>query len=165
MRSSSRAVCVAIGVAVALTAAGSASADEPTIVVQPLPRAATENSPPIVYWNTGSGVPGEVWVSEEGAPERLFGTGRNGSQPASWLKQNRRFAFRLYTRDKASLLATLRLRPAAAPETRVVGRAGPTPRTPGYVDTALRGIPFLLWAAVLAVAGWFAYERIRTARV
>jgi hypothetical protein len=49
-----------------------------------------------VQWDTGSGMPGQVYVSPDGAPEELFAEGITGSQEAPWFTANTRYEFRLY---------------------------------------------------------------------
>ena len=65
--------------------------------------AASPNSVPAgaglgttgIIWNTGSGV-GQVWVSMNGAPERLFSQGPAGSQSAPWTVSGNSYRFSLY---------------------------------------------------------------------
>jgi hypothetical protein len=50
-----------------------------------------------VRWNTGDGTTGEVYVSQDGGPEQLFGRGAMASQDAPWIGSGHTYEFRLYS--------------------------------------------------------------------
>ena len=59
-----------------------------------------------ITWNTGDGTTGQVYVSEDGAPETLFTAGPPGSAPAPWIRAGKTFEFRLYAgTEHAKVLA------------------------------------------------------------
>jgi hypothetical protein len=59
-----------------------------------------------VSWNTGDGSAGEVFVLEDGAPEKMFAMGPAGSASAPWIQAGKTFEFRLYAgSDHAKMLA------------------------------------------------------------
>jgi hypothetical protein len=49
-----------------------------------------------VHWTTSDGSIGEVYVSQDGGPERLFGQATQGSQDAPWITNGHTYEFRLY---------------------------------------------------------------------
>jgi hypothetical protein len=49
-----------------------------------------------VTWNTGDGSEGQVFVSEGGAPDRMFASGPSGSVAAPWIQAGTTYEFRLY---------------------------------------------------------------------
>jgi hypothetical protein len=68
-----------------------------TITASPNPVSLAEGpGTTIITWNTGDGSAGQVYVSEDGAPETLFASGATGSAPAPWIQAGKRFEFRLY---------------------------------------------------------------------
>jgi len=58
-----------------------------------------------IIWDTGSDAVGEVYVVSSGN-EKLFGTGRQGSQEAPWIQPGSN-EFRLYSQTDHKLLAQL----------------------------------------------------------
>jgi hypothetical protein len=64
-----------------------------------------------ISWNTGVDEPGRVYVSQDGGPEKLFGEGPHGSNPAPWIQEGVEYEFRLYAgnegrRSLATILVT-----------------------------------------------------------
>ena len=99
-----------------------------------------------ITWDTGDGSEGEVYVSVDGEPEKLFATGARGSKQASWIVAGQHYQFRLYSGTKHD-------RPLK--EVSVVGREIPRPDTQdvlrGLLDTPvqdLSGEPYI------EVSGW-----------
>jgi SAM-dependent methyltransferase len=70
--------------------------------VAPPGLTATPNPVPVgangttIAWSTGDGSVGQVWVSEDGRPEALFGGGASGSAVAPWIAAGSEYEFRLY---------------------------------------------------------------------
>src|SRR5436190_19614500 len=58
-----------------------------------------------IIWDTGSDAVGEVYVVSSGS-EKLFGSGRQGSQEAPWIQPGNN-EFRLYAQADHKLLAEL----------------------------------------------------------
>jgi hypothetical protein len=60
----------------------------------------------VVSWNTFNNEPGEIYVSQDDAPEELFAQGPTGSAIAPWISAGKSYEFRLYVaRDSRRLLA------------------------------------------------------------
>jgi hypothetical protein len=80
------------------TASGaSPGASAATITASPNPVTTGEgSSTTTITWNTGDGTNGQVYVSEGGGPETLFGAGPTGSVPAPWIRAGKTFVFSLY---------------------------------------------------------------------
>jgi hypothetical protein len=79
------------------TSAAGPAASAATITASPNPVTTAEGpGTTTVTWNTGDGTTGEVYVSEDGGPEKLFTTGATGSAPAPWIQAPKTFEFRLY---------------------------------------------------------------------
>jgi hypothetical protein len=77
--------------------AASPAAPAATITASPNPVTTGEGSgSSTITWNTGNGTAGQVYVSEDGAPETLFAAGPTGSAPAPWIRAGKTFEFRLY---------------------------------------------------------------------
>ena len=89
------------------TSAASPAASAATITASPNPVTTGEGpGTTTITWNTGDGTTGQVYVSEDGAPETLFATGSTGSAPAPWIQAGKTFEFRLYARtEHAKVLA------------------------------------------------------------
>ena len=87
--------------------AASSAAPAATITASPNPVATCEGSGiTTITWNTGDGTTGQVYVSEDGAPETLFTSGPPGSAPAPWIRAGKTFEFRLYAgTEHAKVLA------------------------------------------------------------
>lgn len=49
-----------------------------------------------ITWNTGDGSAGQVFVSQNGAPDRVFASGPSGSAAAPWIQAGITYEFRLY---------------------------------------------------------------------
>ncbi len=49
-----------------------------------------------ITWDTGTGQPGEVYVSKNRGEEKRFGAGPSGSKKAAWIAAHTRYQFRLY---------------------------------------------------------------------
>jgi hypothetical protein len=94
--------------------AASPAASAATITASPNPVTLGEGpGTTTITWNTGDGTTGQVYVSEEGAPEAIFAEGSTGSAPAPWIGAGKTFKFRLYAgTEHAKALA----------ETQVAGR-------------------------------------------
>ena len=79
------------------SSATSPAAAAPTLTASPNPVTTGEGpGTTTITWNTGDGTTGQVYVSEDGAPETLFTAGPTGSAPAPWIQAGKTFEFRLY---------------------------------------------------------------------
>ena len=87
--------------------AASPAAPAATIAASPNPVTTGEGSgTTTITWNTGDGTTGQVYVSEDGGPERLFAEGSPGSVPVPWIAAGKTFEFRLYAgTEHAKVLA------------------------------------------------------------
>ena len=87
--------------------AASPAASAATITASPNPVSIGEGpGTTTITWNTGDGTTGQVYVSEDGAPERIFAQGPSGSAPAPWIQAGKTFEFRLYAgTEHAKVLA------------------------------------------------------------
>jgi hypothetical protein len=87
--------------------AASPAAASATITASPNPVTIGEGpGTTTVTWNTGDGAPGQVYVSEDGGPERLFAEGSPGSVSVPWIAAGKTFEFRLYAgTEHAKVLA------------------------------------------------------------
>ena len=73
------------------------AASSATVTASPNPVPITEGpGTTTITWNTGDGTAGQVYVSEDGAPETLFAANATGSAPAPWIQAGKTFEFRLY---------------------------------------------------------------------
>jgi hypothetical protein len=57
-----------------------------------------------IEWDTGDGSEGQVYVSDNSGPERLFAQGTKGSQAAGWIGSHHSYEFRLYAGTARSTL-------------------------------------------------------------
>jgi len=79
------------------TSVASPAASAATITASPNPVTIGEGpGTTTITWNTGDGTTGQVYVSEDGAPEHLFATAPTGSAPAPWIAAGKTFEFNLY---------------------------------------------------------------------
>lgn len=81
------------------TNASAASPAAPAATITASPNPVTTGEGPgttTITWNTGDGTAGQVYVSQDGAPETLFAAGPTGSAPAPWIQAGKTFEFRLY---------------------------------------------------------------------
>ena len=77
--------------------AASPAASAATITASPNPVTIGEGpGTTTITWNTGDGGAAQVYISEDGGPERLFAEGSKGSGPAAWIQAGKTFEFRLY---------------------------------------------------------------------
>jgi SAM-dependent methyltransferase len=58
--------------------------------------ADVRNSTTTIIWDTADGTVGEIYVSCDGGPEKLFSRRASGSQQVSWINSNHAYHFRLY---------------------------------------------------------------------
>ena len=92
-------------------AAASPAASAATITASPNPVTVGQGpGTTTITWNTGDGTTGQVYVSEDGAPENLFTAGPTGSAPAPWIQAGKTFEFRLYAgTEHAKVLAKIQV--------------------------------------------------------
>jgi hypothetical protein len=93
------------------SSAASPAAAAATITASPNPVTLGEGpGTTTITWNTGDGTMGQVYVSEEGAPEAIFAEGSTGSAPAPWIVAGKTFKFRLYAgTEHAKALAEIQV--------------------------------------------------------
>ena len=89
--------------------AESASRKIPTISASPNPIPPGPNlETTTISWNAEGYDSAEVFVSDNGTPEKLFGSGSSGTKAAPWIAAGSRYDFRLYaTSERKELLATV----------------------------------------------------------
>jgi glycosyltransferase involved in cell wall biosynthesis/SAM-dependent methyltransferase len=73
------------------------------LTAQPNPVPVDSNVTTIA-WETDDGSFGQVWVSQDGGHESLFGEGAAGSQDAAWINPGATYEFRLYRGASRSAL-------------------------------------------------------------
>lgn len=93
------------------SSAASPAAPDATITASPNPVTTGEGpGTTTITWNTGDRTMGQVYVSEDGAPETLFAAGPTGSAPAPWIQAGKTFEFRLYAgTEHAKVLAKIQV--------------------------------------------------------
>jgi len=70
----------------------------------------------VISWNMPGHAEAEVWVSQDGGPERLFVRGASGSQEAPWIARGSTYEFRLYAMlPKRRLIGELTVRETEPP--------------------------------------------------
>jgi hypothetical protein len=86
---------------------GSPGASGATITASPNPVPAGQAAgTTTISWNMADGSAGQVYVSVDGEPETLFGSGASGSAPAPWIQAGKMYEFRLYAgTEHAKILA------------------------------------------------------------
>ena len=76
-----------------------------TATPNPLPADSRTTT---ISWTTGGLPVGQVWVSQDGGHETLFGVGATGSQEAGWINAGTLYDFRLYgDAERLNLLDTV----------------------------------------------------------
>jgi hypothetical protein len=74
----------------------------------PVPRSGANLGSSMISWIVDDPAGGELYVSTDGGPERLFGSGNRGSQVAWWICPDSRYVFHLYAgSDRKNEVATL----------------------------------------------------------
>jgi len=72
-------------------------ATEASLTASPNPVAAGEGKgKTTITWQTGDDMGGEVYLSIDGAQERLFARSKQGSAAANWIIAGPTYEFRLY---------------------------------------------------------------------
>ena len=81
----------------------------PTISASPNPiQPGTKLETTTISWNAEGYDSAEVFVSDNGTPEKLFASGPSGTKTAPWIAVGFRYDFRLYaTSARKELLATV----------------------------------------------------------
>src|SRR5215475_3273405 len=70
------------------------------IMATPNPIPAEAGARTTLHWEVNAPEGAEVYVSESGAPEKLFGQGRNGSLEIEWIQAGTDYLFHLYSRTE-----------------------------------------------------------------
>src|SRR4029077_5752912 len=92
--------------------AASPAAAAATITASPNPVTTAEGpGTTTITWNTGdSTTTGQVYVSEDGGPEKLWAEASTGSGSAPWIQAGKTFEFRLYAgTEHAKVLAKIQV--------------------------------------------------------
>ena len=91
--------------------AASPAAAAATITASPNPVTTGEGpGTTTITWNTGGGTTGQVYVSEDGGPEKLWAEASTGSGSAPWIQAGKTFEFRLYAgTEHAKVLAKIQV--------------------------------------------------------
>ncbi|MFL5241594.1 MAG: hypothetical protein ACJ8FY_05755 [Gemmataceae bacterium] len=86
-----------------------AKGDPPSITAIPNPvPGGTGKGTTKITWRTGNGSVGQVYVSADGKPEKLFATGSEGSKEAPWIRAGVNHEFRLYAgQEHKEMLASV----------------------------------------------------------
>src|SRR5215472_8930931 len=83
-------LCVACGASTAAKPSGGNATivqSAASIQAQPNPVPAGDGlGTTTIVWKTGDGSQGQVYVSEDGAEDKLFDAGTEGSTPAAWIR-------------------------------------------------------------------------------
>jgi hypothetical protein len=81
----------------------------PSITATPNPvPAGRDKGTSKIAWTTGNGSVGQVYVSEDGKPEKLFAAGSDGSKDAPWIRAGVTHEFRLYAgKEHKEVLASV----------------------------------------------------------
>ncbi len=96
----------------------------PRLTAQPNPVPVDDGTGTTsIKWTTGSAKAGEVYVSENGAREKLLSRGRSGSVRAPWIRVGRTYVFHLYSGSHT--------RPVAATVVRAISPVATRPSSPG----------------------------------
>ncbi len=127
------------------------------------PKLQLVTKPLAIRWSTGTGVPGEVTVSDSRA-ERLFARGDTGTAIAPWLQSGKRFRFRLYSvGGRHLLLVMLRVQVGVAHGVHAVTQNAPPrpPRSGRLVNAVLRLVPAFILIVLIAMSGSYFRDRRR----
>lgn len=107
-----------------------------------------------VSWHTGDNTVGQVYVSENGGPEKLFASAPDGSSEVSWISKDSTYVFRLYsTGDSKRLLAAVEVKGIGE----VTGKSNLTRLASKAISTRIL-IPLVL-PALLLVGAWYAFRQ------
>jgi hypothetical protein len=100
-----------------------------------------------IAWSTGDGSVGQVYVSEDGGPEKLFAQDPAGSVDAPWIRTGAEYEFRLYAGTERRTLLN------AVMVTRGAEGIRPT------VDTGATKVAWLGLAILVTLGAYYAYRR------
>jgi hypothetical protein len=78
------------------SSASSPAAGAPSIKAVPNPIPADGDGKTMISWDTGDGSVGQIWVSVNGAEQKLFAQEVKGSAAASWIAAGESADFVLY---------------------------------------------------------------------
>ena len=103
------------------------------ITAQPNPLPFDMSVPLTLRWETNASE-AEVYVAEEGAPEKLLTRGKFGSREVNWIPAGRSYCFRLYTGSDRQLLDEVVVDVAAIPWRKLLERVTGAPEGREYTD-------------------------------
>jgi hypothetical protein len=111
------------------TAPGSPAAGQPSLIATPNPVPAdSKDDLTTLSWKAGSASWGQLYVAVNDGAEQLFAQGREGSQPAPWIRPGATYSFRLYEGvEHRTLLASVDVVQAAINATSPPGVSQQTP--------------------------------------
>jgi hypothetical protein len=86
------------------------SATDARISASPNPiKGGPEEGTTTITWDTKSNEIGEVYVIQNGGPEKLFTKGSSGSKTVSWIREGGKYEFRLYEKASHKLLGRVQV--------------------------------------------------------
>jgi len=90
---------------------GGQSQTAATIEASPNPvPTGSEPGTTTITWKTGDGSQAQVYVSQDGAAEKLFASGSEGSTDAAWIQAGSTYEFRVYAgSDHKTQLASVKV--------------------------------------------------------
>ena len=107
----------------------------PAAAPNPVPSGDTSNGTTTINWSVDGPAGGEVYVSTDAGPERLFASGSGGSQEATWIHDGSSYEFRLYRgTGRQECLAVLQV-------TRAGASASPAAPAPAETQPVLAAEP------------------------
>jgi hypothetical protein len=87
------------------------SGGKPLLIAEPNPIPAGDPDNPVastqIKWDTGDGRPGDLCVKIDREEERLIGRAPSGVMKIDWIQFDSVYEFRLYSKKRSRLLATL----------------------------------------------------------
>jgi hypothetical protein len=91
------------------TAPGSPAAGQPSLIATPNPVPAdSKDDLTTLSWKAGSASWAQLYVAVNNGAEQLVAQGREGSQPAAWIRPGATYSFRLYEGvERKKLLASV----------------------------------------------------------
>jgi hypothetical protein len=137
----------------------------------PVP-AANETGITTIRWDTGNGSEGQVYVSDNGAAERLFAQAASGSQDAPWIGYGHTYEFRVYAGTaRSTLLGSVSVTTERQPNSGIPTAWGVAVVGDAFLSSPLGTRLVVLIAALLGplllISAALAYRRgrLRTAAV
>jgi hypothetical protein len=87
------------------------AARKPVLSANPNPVPSGDIEEPLgtttITWDTGNGAVGELYVKVNREPEKFMSRAPSGTQEVHWIQFDSLYEFRLYSKKRSKLLATL----------------------------------------------------------